>query len=161
MGSGISYEAGYLYFDWDFSILSGKADMTLGQETERARNDGTTDLSGRHATFDTRIYYNPILAGVRLPLAWVDLLAGTGVTWGLSSYRGSGAQDVLESSSMPFAGLPIWAGIEARPLCNLSLGARVSQEFTIPKTMPNSLSTTLFLSVGAATPCSDDDFGIR
>jgi len=107
-------------------------------------------------------YHAPILAAGRLPFVHGAALLGSGIEFNIFSLDLAEAESNFSYSSSGL-GLhaPVWAGLEVRPICSLSLTARAAHGFSLLSDVGSYNSATVSLALYASDGCGDSDFGIQ
>ncbi|MBI5533883.1 MAG: hypothetical protein HY898_14270 [Deltaproteobacteria bacterium] len=104
----------------------------------------------------------PLLGGVRLPLVWGALAAGAGFQFSGTSVSGSSVTDMLRSSSaLMGVHVPLWVGLEARPICLLGAGIRGTRGVALGDTVSSYNMLTGYVSLNWTMGCSGSDFGLQ
>lgn len=104
----------------------------------------------------------PFLFAGRLPFQYGAAMLGSGFEMNIGSVDVAEA-DANFGTTSPGFGLhvPVWLGLEARPLCNLAVTARGARGFALTSALGPYVGGTVSLTYVGTAGCHDEDYGFQ
>lgn len=107
-------------------------------------------------------YHIPFLLAGRLPFVYGAGLLGTGFEMNiLSADVGDAEENFGYVGSSLGVHVPVWAGLEVRPICNLGFMARGAHGFSLGSDVGSYNSVVASVALYSAMGCSSEDYGIQ
>ncbi|HQK19195.1 MAG TPA: hypothetical protein PLJ27_17165, partial [Polyangiaceae bacterium] len=159
LGLEIPFSTQYIWMAMGFGWTGGNFS---GTAPECKYDVGNCLPKGTEVTGKIKGYHVPIWAAGRLPFVYGAALLGSGIEFNILSMDfNEGENNFGTNTAQLNMHVPIWAGLEFRPTCGLSVSGRAFRGFGLSGNMPPYNAAMVSLDLFATANCGDAGFGIQ